>query len=107
MGSIGCPETSVKNYRYPLCNNNEEGSSRHVFDKNNTTSGVRTGKLTEKLGTSNLNSEFIFRLRYPKILKSLVVSSCHLEGLNREKIGHQIRPRRKKKNFVSVHLLKS
>jgi len=29
MGPIGCPETSVKNYHYALCNNPEESSSRH------------------------------------------------------------------------------
>ena len=27
MGSIGCPETSVRNYHYSLCNNSEERSS--------------------------------------------------------------------------------
>jgi hypothetical protein len=30
MGQIGCPETSVKNYNYPLRNNTEERSS-HIF----------------------------------------------------------------------------
>jgi hypothetical protein len=30
MGQIGCPETSVKNYNYPLHNNTEERSS-HIF----------------------------------------------------------------------------
>jgi len=28
MGPIGCPETSVRNCRYSLCNNPEERSSR-------------------------------------------------------------------------------
>jgi len=28
MGPIGCPETSVRNYHNPLCNDTEEHSSR-------------------------------------------------------------------------------
>ena len=28
IGHIGCPETSVKNYHYPLCNHREKPSSR-------------------------------------------------------------------------------
>jgi hypothetical protein len=30
MGHIGCPETSVKNYNYPLCNNPEKPSSHQL-----------------------------------------------------------------------------
>ena len=26
-GPIGCPETSVRNYHYPMCNNTEQDSS--------------------------------------------------------------------------------
>jgi len=32
MGPIGCPETSVNNYNYSLCNNPEERSS-HAMTK--------------------------------------------------------------------------
>jgi len=32
MGLIGCPETSVRNYHYSLCNNPEERSSHILCD---------------------------------------------------------------------------
>ena len=53
MGPIGCPETSVRNYHYSLCNDPEERSSlllrggslksRNVIKMGCLTSGFRRG----------------------------------------------------------------
>jgi hypothetical protein len=58
MGPIGCPETSVRNYRYSLRNNPEERSSNENNSISANQQPSRTHRLTDaKLVIKRINFE--------------------------------------------------
>jgi len=74
MGPIGCPETSVRNYHYSLCNNPEERSSHFIKVFAGPYLAISVAYLHELLLIDRDSLFYIYQL----MTTTLWILRCHL-----------------------------